>query len=326
MLYDNILIDVFNLYYRVKSHTIVDDALGYAREVITRINTDIKSHLVENGNIYLLYDPIPKDDLGFDKSFKKMTARQNDLSVYKSNRVHDAKICKALFQVKKYFSHRGEHFINVISNGEFEADDFVEPLLKDLTGDIALVTTDEDWARYLNDKVVMINDIWDKPFTVESFKEKYNFIPNIASVSFYKACFGDGSDNIPGALNVKIKSNDLKKKAFEVVQLFGMVNPDLEKVISEFKTYSYKALLDKAEKSIVEDLFLLIEAVDLKYSISTNLITNLNVIKCRCKSYKEYVHFKPVDEKYNKIIEKVLGFKTDVIFNKKPKFGMLRSK
>lgn len=324
MLYDNILIDVFNLYYRVKDKAVVSDALGYARECINKINTDIKNHLTENGKIYLLYDPIPKDELGFDKSFKKMTNRQMDLSSYKQNRIHDPKICKAVFNIKKYFSHRGEQYINVISTGEFEADDFVEPLLKDLTGDIALVTTDEDWSRYLSDKVVMINDKWETPFTKESFKEKYDFIPTIASVSFYKACFGDGSDNIKGALDVKTKSNDLKKKAFEVIQFFGMVNPDLENVISEIKTYNFSALLKKEKKSLVEEFFLLVESLDPKYSVFTNLMTNLTVIKCRCKSYEKYVYSKPIDEKYNKIVEQILGFKTETV--KKSKFGMLRSK
>mgnify|MGYP003296769358 CR=1 FL=1 len=52
MLYDNILIDVFNLYYRVKDKAVVSDALGYARECINKINTDIKNHLTENGKIY----------------------------------------------------------------------------------------------------------------------------------------------------------------------------------------------------------------------------------------------------------------------------------
>lgn len=158
MTYRAILVDVFNLYYRRLSSCLEKDPISIANSLISFIETDISSHLnKKDGELYLLYDPIPKSDLGMSKSFK--TTRQNIDKNYKANRVHDKKCVAVVDLIRRYFLHRGDKIYTVISD-KYEADDFVESIIKDLTAkidlenpdgnvtsNIALFTNDEDWCR-----------------------------------------------------------------------------------------------------------------------------------------------------------------------------------
>lgn len=332
MLYNNIVVDVFNLFYRVKNDSIESNSLAYARKCIGVINNEIKSHLKNGGKLYLLYDPIPKDDLGSSRSFKTLTGRQEDVATYKRNRVHNADILKTVLLIRKYFSHRGDEYINVASTGAYEADDFVEPLIKEgiLTGKTALITTDEDWCRYISEDIDMINENlystgWDSPFTPMKFMEKYGFNPTIASVCFWKACFGDNSDNITGALMIKSRSNELKNKAFELIKIIGDYNMTLEELKNQLFGRSYQQIVNSKDRTEVEKFMMLIFSLDSKYSVASNLDLNLRVIECRCKEVAKFLKSKPVDEKYNSIIEQVLGFKVEGQ-KKKVKFGNIRVK
>ena len=91
--------------------------------------------------------------------------------------------------------------------------------------DILMITNDEDYARYLSPKVEMMNtDNWLNLFTVDSFREKYNFIPSIAGVCVWKACFGDGSDNIKGESKELFRQKALGKQMMLNLKLLNMLS------------------------------------------------------------------------------------------------------
>lgn len=162
MKYDVILVDVFNLYYRKKNDKdLMLDTLEQAANCVRFINSEIRSRLTENGYLYLLYDPIIKDDLGFNKKFTYTSVRREIDPGYKASRHHSIGIQEAVRQILNYYRYRGDHIINV-ANPNLEADDFVEQVIArekarfnkehpngNATCKIALFTTDMDWARYL---------------------------------------------------------------------------------------------------------------------------------------------------------------------------------
>ena len=323
MQYDVIAVDMFNLYYRKKSTSLEKDPISIARNMVTFINTEVMQHLVDDGKLFLLYDPIPKTDLGLSKTFK-YTERQEILHAYKKNRTHDRSCLTVVDLVRKNFIHRGSNIISVISN-KYEADDFMESIVKENDDkDILMITSDEDWCRYLSPKVKMMNADWLNLFTVDSFRDKYNFIPSIAGVCVWKACFGDGSDNIKGALQAKglKKSNDIKLKAFEYVKYLGNNQDVTIKHIESLRQFNHSRLSDKKNKTVEEDFIYSLNMFDPKYEVASTFFNNLYVIQSRCDDYHKFATAKDIDDKYNIIIEKTLGFikKEDRTF----KFGMIK--
>jgi hypothetical protein len=74
-----------------------------------------------------------------------------------------------------YFNYRGDHILSVIDNG-LEADDYVGHIIEKYPDkNIALYTTDMDWARYLSKKVCIIDSSFDDPFSDTDFKKKYGY-------------------------------------------------------------------------------------------------------------------------------------------------------
>ena len=171
---------------------------------------------------------------------------------------------------------------------------------------------------------MMNTDNWLNLFTVDSFREKYNFIPSIAGVCVWKACFGDGSDNIKGALQAKglRKANDVKLKAFEYVKYLGNNQDVTIEHIEKLKNASHSDLFKKKDKTVEEEFIYAINMFDPKYEVSSTFFSNLRVIQSRCDDYSKFATAKEVDEKYNILIEKTLGFikKEDRTF----KFGMIK--
>lgn len=327
MIYDAILVDVFNLYYRRKKYALDSSVVSQANSMIDFIEREVKTHQVKGKPFYLLFDPIPKNDLGLDSSFRFKPERKEILNDYKSNRKKNPGVLQVVSAVRKYYSHRGDEVVEVISN-QYEADDFVESLVADL-GDkasIAMVTTDMDWARFLSDKVCMINEGFDQPFTNKDFFEKYQFVPTIASVSVFKALFGDPSDNISGALMTKkLKgARDAKVKAFDYIKLLGETKIELDVAMKHAEGFTFKELCEKENRNVEEEFFYEILSTDPKFSVQSTMETNLAVIKTRCDSYKKYAVTKPVDEKFNALISKSLGIPVPGE-KKKFRFGNIKS-
>lgn len=323
MQYDIVAVDMFNLFYRRFEHALEKDPISVARNMVTYIKNEIKKHVCDGGKLFLLYDPIPKNDLGINKIFK-YTSRQEIVHNYKQNRVHNKMTLTVVDLVRKYFSHRGPDIITVISN-VFEADDFMESIIKEFPDKkIAMFSVDEDWCRYLNDNCELINKGFNTPFTLSAFYDKYNFIPNIVSVSVFKACFGDGSDNIPGALHIKglKNANEIKKDAFSYVQFLGDHPKAVEEVQKLIKDAKFSQLHEIANKTPEEMFFYKIKCIDPKYEVESTIFDNLQVIKTRCDDYKKYASAKNEDEQFNVLIENTLGFNTTG--KNKFKFGNIK--
>ena len=152
MLYDAILVDVFNVCYRKYKN---DGIFNGAKQVIDYLSNDIIPLLSKNGKLYLLYDPIPKSDLGVNKTYK--TARQEIVNSYKSTRLGNPEVLGIVKFLRKYYTFRGDNIVTVIAKS-LEADDFVEGLIElEKDGNIAMISNDKDWTRYLSENVVLID-------------------------------------------------------------------------------------------------------------------------------------------------------------------------
>lgn len=324
MQYDVILIDMFNLFYRRKNSSIEKDPIAVARNIISFINDDVKKHLIKNGNLFLLYDPIPKSDLGYSKTFK-YTFRQSIVHSYKSNRKHDRDALTVIDLVRKYYLHRGPNIITVIDN-LLEADDYAESIIEENKDKkILIISTDEDWCRYLSSNVEMMNWDWSKMLTLDGFYKKYKFYPSITGVCVWKACFGDGSDNLTGALQLKglKRSNDIKLSAFEFIKYLGLHKEITVEDVENYKKASFMNLFKKENKTVEEEFFCKLLSFDPKYEVSSTFFSNLTVIKSRCDSYKKYASAKDVDDSFNSLIENALNFSNNKS-TKKFRFGKIK--
>ena len=302
MTYKTFIIDMFNLAYKKKSK--IADPKQTANNVINFIEDEVKQRLEPNGKVYLTFDPLPKSDLGMEKNFKYGPERQKISRDYKSNRVHDEVILAALRLLRKYYTYRGDEYPIVISN-YLEADDYVEGIVNlEKDGMIAMVSTDMDWARYIDDRVHMINDSFDKPYTKHDFFESKGYFPTIAAITLDKAIFGDKSDCIEPIMTKKNKiykdSTDFIKALIKEISKSDVTLKDVEKAID----YSQNVeLLGKMEKTHVEDIIALI-------SISSNALdalkNNIRLIKCRCDDVTKHIKCHAVNPSYNHLIEATL--------------------
>lgn len=303
MTYRTFIIDMFNLAYKKKSK--IADPKQTANNVINFIEEEVKQRLEPNGKIYLTFDPLPKSDLGMEKNFKFSPDRKEINKDYKSNRVHDEVVLTALKLLRKYYTYRGNEYLTVISSF-LEADDYVEGLVNlEKEGMIALISTDMDWARYISDRVHMINNTFDKPYTKQDFFDEKGYFPTIAAITLDKAIFGDKSDCIEPILTKKNKiykdSSDFIRALIKEASKTDVTLKDIENVFEYAQSVD---LMGKAEKSHVEDIIAII-------SVSNNAMeafhNNIRLIKCRCDDVTKYITHHAVNQSYNTLIETTLG-------------------
>lgn len=322
MLYDHIFVDVFNVYHRLKSKS--TDIFVRASNVIDYIE-DMNCHLQKDGDLYLLFDPIPKTDLGEKACFRNsVTERQLIDRDYKSNRLKDPIDISVISLIYKYFEYRGEKYKSV-KNSYSEADDFVESLIESLPNSkIALITTDLDWSKYISENVYFINESWDRPMTKEDFKDKYGYYPSILFLTLYKAIFGDGSDNIKSLFTIKrvFYYSDLKKAVFNFFD--NLDNSETVKsFVRRFFEYTSSDCFLKEGRNAEEELFLILSTADSRYGEPINIFkSNIALIRSRCKNATKYVSWKKENSKINKAIDASLGRNVNLDNNsKKFKFG-----
>jgi len=159
VLYDYIAVDVSCLFHKCKSNS--KTAADAACKVIERIDREALRNLAKDGTLYLLFDPVPNEDLALNKSFTFVGVRKKTLPDYKSGRVYSPMYATAIRTLKKYYAYRGPKIVEVYSD-EYEADDYVQDLLRLIKSEfdkkfptggqeckIALWTTDSDWTRYI---------------------------------------------------------------------------------------------------------------------------------------------------------------------------------
>lgn len=303
MTYKTFIIDMFNLAYRKQSK--ISDPKIIANNVINYIDDEIKQRLEPDGTIYLTFDPIPKSDIGMDKNFKYSTERQSINSDYKSNRVHNPIVYGALKLLKKYYTYRGDKIKTVISD-YLEADDYVEGILNiEKDGMVALVSNDMDWSRYISDRVQMINNGFDKPFTKEMFFNEKGYLPTIAAITLDKALFGDPSDNIEPVLTAKNKiykdQTAFVKALIKEISKTDLTVKDIEKAISKINGMS---LLKTENRSFLEEILAIVSVSKYAMNVFEN---NLRLIKSRCTSVSEHIYSNAENESYNKLIDATLG-------------------
>lgn len=303
MTYKTFIIDMFNLTYKKRANLF--DSKRIANNVIDFIEEEIKQRLEPDGKIYLAFDPLPKSDLGMSKNFKFSTDRKKISKDYKSNRTHEPIILEALKLLKKYYTYRGPDYRIVISN-HMEADDFVEGLVNlESTGMIALVSNDMDWARYISDRVHMINEGFDNPYTRNAFFEEKGYFPTVTAITLDKAIFGDPADCIEPVLTIKNRIyKDSTKFIKALIKELSKANTTLEQVYDVMNNSKKLELMEKTEKSHIEDILTLISVSDDALDAFKN---NLRLIKCRCDDVTKYIQYHPDNPSYNTLIETTLG-------------------
>lgn len=321
MLYDHIFVDVFNIYHKLKSKS--TNTFVRASNVIDYIE-DMNCHLSKDGDLYLLFDPIPKTDLGEKACFRNsVTERQKIDRDYKSNRLKDPEDISAISLVHKYFEYRGEKYKSV-KNSYSEADDFVESLVQSLPDSkIALITNDLDWSKYISENVHFINETWDKPMTKDDFKDRYGYYPSILFLTLYKAIFGDGSDNIKSLFSIKrvFYYSDLKKAVFNFFDNLDN-SESVQSFVRRFFNYNNSDCFLNQERSPEEELFLILSTADSRYGEPINIFkSNIALIRSRCKNATKFVSWKKENSKINKAIDASLGRSIEVNKDKKFKFG-----
>lgn len=312
MKYDVILVDVFNLYYRNKGDkNIVLQPWEQAANCVRFINDQVKSYLSDGGLLYLLYDPIIKSDLGLSKKFSYTTYRQSVDPGYKANRHHTADVQEAVRLIYNYYNYRGDHIFNVIDNG-LEADDYVAQLVEKYVGkNIAMYTTDMDWARYLSPTTCIIDTYFDKPFTDRDYQDKYGYYPVESAIIVDKALFGDNSDNITGALKLKktkfITLNDVDETGKTIINKLSNEKIPLKDFIYTMKSFTVSEVINKEEKTPEEELWLLLDSAQSKVNPLRQFYDNVRLIKSRCKNVDDHITWHPVNDDKNKLIEVTLG-------------------
>lgn len=310
MLYDYIIIDSANLFYRCLGKNETSEQV--VRKMIS-FTEDLRQSL--NDTLYIIFDPISEYDLGESKSFKFPSSERKKIDEnYKANRQYSSLYYQSIVLYKKYYTYRGEK-VKTIYSQEYEADDFVEPLLAMIGPNkkVALVTTDYDWSRYISEDVHMINKGLDKPYSVKEFEEKFLFKPTKASITLYKALYGDESDNIKGSIYLdKTKLvNNIKELCYNYIKEVGETGKTLADVETDLKKGQHFDVGHMGETPLEQLLFAF--AMNSKQvNIIDKTMLNMSVVRSLLegKDISKYIHFNPEKPEYNSVIRQSI-FKVD---------------
>lgn len=310
MLYDYIVIDSANLFYRCLGKS--EAAEQVVRKMIS-FTEDLRQSL--NDTLYIIFDPISEYDLGESKSFKFPSSERKKIDEnYKANRQYSSLYYQSILLYKKFYTYRGDK-VKTIYSQEYEADDFVEPLLEMIGPNkkVALVTTDYDWSRYISDDVHMINKGLDKPYSIKDFEEKFLFKPTKASITLYKALYGDESDNIKGSIYLdKTKLvNNIKELCYNYIKEVADMNKSLEDVEKDLKQ-GYKFDAAHIGETPLEQLLFAFHMNSKQVNIIDKTILNMSIVRSLLegKDISKYIHSNPEKPEYNSIIRQSI-FKVD---------------
>ncbi len=310
MLYDYIVIDSANLFYRCLGKN--ETAEQIVRKMIS-FTEDLRQSL--NDTLYIIFDPISEYDLGESKSFKFPSSERKKIDEnYKANRQYSSLYYQSILLYKKYYTYRGDK-VKTIYSQEYEADDFVEPLLEMIGPNkkVALITTDYDWSRYISDNVHMINKGLDKPYSIKEFEEKFLFKPTKASIILYKALYGDSSDNIKGAIYLdKTKLvNNIKELCYNYIKEIADKDKTIEEVISDLDLGRDFDVGNMGETPLEKLLFAF--AMNSKQvNIIDRVKLNISIIRSMLekKDISKYIHSNQEKPEYNSILRQSI-FKVD---------------
>lgn len=310
MLYDYIIIDSANLFYRCLGKN--ETAEQVVRKMIS-FTEDLRQSL--NDTLYIIFDPISEYDLGESKSFKFPSSERKKIDEnYKANRQYSSLYYQSIILYKKFYTYRGDK-VKTIYSQEYEADDFIEPLLEMIGPNkkVALISTDYDWSRYISDDVHMINKGLDKPYSIKDFEEKFLFKPTKASITLYKALYGDESDNIKGSIYLdKTKLvNNIKELCYNYIKEVADMNKSLEDVEKDLKQ-GYKFDAAHIGETPLEQLLFAFHMNSKQVNIIDKTILNMSIVRSLLegKDISKYIHSNPEKPEYNSIIRQSI-FKVD---------------
>lgn len=212
MKFSKIVIDGNNLYHRNYSvfQNKFDQAISGFLKSIQKLQ---REYAGDNCQFYIL----------FDNRISKDSQRKLIDPDYKANRKSkDEGYAKGIEILQNILLNYSNDFF-IIYRHEYEADDFVYPLIKYFKNGerILLVSMDFDWMRCISKDVFVLkhNDLYD----VERFVNEYGFIPTVNSVVLYKTFTGDASDNIPiGVLG--LKKDTILKIVSEYKNIYDFLN------------------------------------------------------------------------------------------------------
>ena len=202
MIYDNIIIDSQNLYWRsvlssLKKCLDGEDDKIYSnsiREFLDRVNNLKNRFGTYKSKIYLLFD----NPLSITNKRKTIDVEYKHSRDTKNVPKNFYKTLDSLQEILKVYKNS----LYIIKHDGLEADDLVYPLLHKLKNEETkiVISTDMDWARSLgvDDKCNWFNFV--EEYNKEKFKEKYKFDPSGKAIQMYKAIHGDNSDSIPNAV------------------------------------------------------------------------------------------------------------------------------
>ena len=309
MIYDNIIIDSANLFYRLLDGK--DGVIDITKRMISFINEESKKHLKKDGTIYIVFDPISKNTLNEEKSFHIQTysARKAIDKKYKAKRQYSTLYYQTIENILKFFAYRGDKIKEVYSQ-EYEADDFIEPLVATLNGNVALCTTDVDWAKAITKNVYLINKDYNHPWSKKDFYEKFKFNPTPAANILYKAFYGDSSDNIQGCIFMKKAKfmTNIRKTCYNVICDVSNRGITIDEFLKEFNSLDYKEVIKKPEKNEMEILFLEFSIAAQKENVAGKMKQNINLVRSLLegKDISKFIHCNPENEKFNNIIRQAI--------------------
>ena len=320
MVYNAIIIDSANLYYRLKKNSKLP--VDIVKRLISFIDAAKTSHLAKGGAIYILFDPLSYSDLGESKNFyHPFSERKKVLPDYKGDRVYSQSYLYAIELLRKYYLYRGDTY-KLIYSDEYEADDFCHPLMEKLRNEnsgapfkVALVSNDHDLCAYVTDASAdkghvahLINAGFENPFTSEEFERQYEFKPTYASVVMYKALLGDQSDNITGAVFLKRAKfpGNVKILCRDYLQKIANEGTSLDECVSLFKKTTFREAQEKKDKDAFDELFLVLSLVSMKMPALEKMHSNVRVVRSALegKSLEPFVHSNPENKTINDIAHK----------------------
>ena len=238
--YDLIIVDSVNLAYRtfkqkgetplqLSKKSIYRDSVCKFIDTVTELED---KYLKREGQVYFLFDNyFSKADLRTTYMFAD---RRKIEESYKATRKKNTREFYNSINFLRYYYLIGPSRYHTLRVDGLEADDLVEPLMRKLGvkgSEIKalMVTTDEDWARYLLPNVDWIPDFSQGPENIRGFEDRKGYYPTKKGVILYKSIFGDPSDNIKSL----VPFNDSTLKAF--LEILGMIDnqSSLEMLILE---------------------------------------------------------------------------------------------
>ena len=259
--YDVILVDSVNFAYRTfkpKGETPLQlSKKSIYRDSVCKFIDSAKEledkYLKSDGQVYFLFDNyFSKADLRTTYMF--VDRKKIDES-YKATRKKNTKEFYNSINFLRYYYLIGPSKYHTLRVDGLEADDLVEPLMKklglfDSDKTALMVTTDEDWTRYLLPNIDWIPDLSVSPENIKGFEDRKGFKPTKNNIILYKSLFGDESDNIEpvaplneSTFNDFLEISRIISEPGDVLMLFRS-----KENWNRFPILKYMAMKDKKEQ------------------------------------------------------------------------------